>query len=208
MTMYSETLKPKIDKMFDEINKKVSDAISASPSVNLASETISRIVASSTTSRSKTMLSDLYSALSKDVLDKYSNIEMQNKFFEADLRKEIFDKYDFSSSVKELDYKEINKLAVSTGVACGTMLVGGAGIGVYAILKQALVSSLKVPIAVLIAAAIGSFCVSYFAVTEKMNKEKFRIAISEYLNTVKKDFISWFEEIERYFYRRVEEIMT
>lgn len=206
--MFSNVLKPKIDKMFEEINHKVSDAIAVSTSKNEASEAISRIVSVSTTSRSKTMLSDLYSALSKEVLDKYPNVEMQNRFYEADLRKELFDKYDFSKNMKELAYKDIDRLQISLKVAGVTLITGGAGIGIYAILKQALVSSLKVPIAALVVAMIGSFCVSYFAVTERVNKLKFKEAIKEYLYDMKNDFISWFDEIEIYFNKRVIEIMA
>lgn len=206
--MYSDILKSKIDKMFDEISEKVSDAIAVSTTKEIAADNISRIVASATTSRSKTMLSDMYSDLSKAVLDKISDVSIQNRFYEADLRKEIFDKYDFLSNLENFDYKEINRLKISLGVGAGALAVGGTGIGIYAALSHALISTLVIPIAIVFAVAVGAFCASYFVATEKINKSKFKAAILAYLEAVKKDYISWFDEIEVYFNKRVEEIMS
>lgn len=207
MIMYSNTLKPKVDQMFEEIGKKVSETIDASSTRKDAADNISSLVGTETSSRSKTMLSDMYAVLSKSTLDKISNVELQNKFYEADIRSEIFSKYNFSASVSGMGYSEINRTAMSLGIGGGTA-VAGAGITAALALSGALTIPIAVPVAIVFAAAVGAFCLSYFKINPDMNKSRFKAAVSEYLETVKRDFLQWFDTIENYFNTRVKEIFV
>lgn len=202
--MYSDKLKPKVDKLFDEISKSVFESIDISVSRKAAMQNVSEIVSSTLAARSRTMLSDLYSSLSEEVLNKYSSIREQNSFYEADLRGELFSKYNFSSAVSEMDYKEVNQYLVASSATAGTIALGG--LGIYAALKNALISSCVIPIAALVAVSIGVFLVS-FTSTDKVNKANFKKAVKNYLLSVKKEFLAWFDSIEEYFNKRVKEIM-
>lgn len=202
--MYSDVLRPKIDVLFDEISKSVNESIDISASREAAAQSVTDIVSSTLAARSKTMLSDLYSTLSKEVLNNCPDISKQNDFYEADLRGELFSKYNFATTVSKMDYKEVNQLLVAGCVTGGIALVGG--IGVYAALKNALISSWVIPVAALVAVSIGAFLATYIS-TGKINKANFKKATNNYLTGMKKDFLAWFDTIEEYFNKRVQEIM-
>lgn len=205
--MYSNTLIPKVDRMFEEIGEKVSEIIDTSSTRKDAADNIASLVGGETASRSKTMLSDMYAALSKSTLDKISDVEQKNKFYEADIRGEIFSKYNFSASVNGMEYSEISRTAMSLGIGGGTAAVG-SGITVALALSGALTIPIAVPVAIVIAVAVGAFCLSYFKVNPDMNKSRFKVAVSKYLETVKHDYLQWFDEIENYYNKRVKEILT
>ncbi|WP_282937685.1 hypothetical protein [Paenibacillus sp. RC67] len=193
-TVYSEILKPKIDKMFQDLRARVSEIISYSEDVHQAGQKIAIAVASETATRSKTMLSDMYAYLSKQVLQSadFSDVTRKNKFYEANLRKELFDKYSFES-LGTLDFKEVNRVYASLADSAGTVALGG-------ILIVALSpASLAIPIAIVVAASVAAFCASYYKVTPNINKGNFDKAIDKYLSDTKRDFTKWFDEIERYF---------
>ena len=200
--MYSKALKSKIDVMFSDMEEKVSDIITNTTSVNLASENIAALVASETATRSKTMLSDLYTEMSTAVLDSLNDISQQNRFYESNLRQEIFDKYNFEAPGNGINFKEANRVYCSIAAGVGTMAVGS--IFVFALSS----SGPAIPIAIVMAASIAAFCASYFKAMPSINKTNFNIAVNKYLSEVRLDYIAWFEEIERYFNTRVEKIKT
>jgi hypothetical protein len=198
--MYSKSLEPKINKMFSEIGGKVSEIISNAPSMSEASESIANLVASETATRSKTMLSDMFAALSTQVMDSIADVAGKNRFYEANLRQELFDKYVFDVPHGGINFTEANRVYTSLAAGAGTGLAGS--VLVFALSRAAPV----VPIALVVAASVAVFCTWYFKVTPDGNKEKFAAAVDKYLSEVKSGYISWFDEVERYFNRRAEEI--
>ncbi len=198
--MYSKILEPKIDSMFSEIGDKVSELIDNMPSLYMASDSIATLVASETTTRSKTMLSDMYSQLSKQVLDSIHDIAKQNRFYEVNLRQEIFDKYNFEVPSASINFTEANRIYTSFSSGAGTVAFGG-------VLILALSPATPiVPIALVIAASVAVFCTTYFKVTPDINRAKFKLAVNKYLIEVKSGYIAWFDEVEIYFNKRVVEI--
>lgn len=198
--MYSKTLEPKIDKMFSEMGANVSDIITNSPTLKIASDQIITFVVSETTTRSKTMLTDMYTAMSKKVLDSLTDVAKQNRFYEANLRQELFDKYSFEIPRGGIDYSEANRVYTSLAAGAGTAIIGG--VLVFALSPSAPI----VPIALVVAASVAAFFISYLKVTPNRNKKNFKEAIDKFLSEIKLDYIRWFDEVERYFDKRVVEI--
>ncbi len=198
--MYSKTLKSKIEVMFSEMGDKVSDIITNAPSFRMASDNIATLVASETATRSKTMLSDLYSEMSKQVLDSLHDISKQNRFYEVNLRQEIFDKYNFEVPSNGINFKEANRVYCSIAAGVGTMAVGS--VFVFALSS----TGPAIPIALVVAASIAAFCASYFKAMPSTNKSNFNTAVNKYLLEVKLEYIAWFDEVERYFNTRAEVI--
>lgn len=201
---YSATLKPRVEDMFSQLSVKARETIKFAPTVSSASQSIAEIVASETTMRSKTMLEDMYSYLSKQVLEQpiFSDTNNQNRFYELNLRKELFDKYRFDVPVKGIDYIEANRTVTSVAASVGTGIVGGVLIAAIS------PTSLVVPVAIVIGAAVATFCVSYFKAVPDMDKGRFATALDEFLATVKEDLLNWFDEIQAYFERRVQELIN
>lgn len=198
--MYSKTLEPKIEKMFADVNTKISDIISSENSLKSACSQISRLVASETTTRSETMLSDMCNVLSTKVLNSLPNASAKNKFRYADLEQEISKKYNFSIPNEDINFKEANKIVTSLLAGAGTASIGG--LLVYSLSPAAM----TLPIALVIAASISAFCISYFKATPHVNKSKFKVAVNKYLMETKKSYIAWFDEVERYFNKRADEV--
>lgn len=198
--MFSETIKSKIDKMFEELDAKSSEIIKNSFSRSEAAEKVAQIVGSEVALRSKTMLSSMYDTLSETVLNSISEVANRNKFYEANLRVELMDKYSFDLPRDKIDFKEANRVVTSLSVGAGTIAVGG-------LLVFALSPSVPiVPIAIVVAVSVSAFCVSYFKITPNANKSNFKAAVSKYLDEIKGGYIKWLDEAEKYFDRRVDEI--
>jgi len=212
--MYSKILEPKVNEMFEELKKKVSE-ITANSTLNTeqAGYAIAKAVASETTKRSKTMLSDMFDYLSEKILEtpEFSDISMQKKFYELNLLDEIANKYQFDVP-KNIDFKEADKMLKSliagagTATIGGTVVIGGTAV-IGNILKFALTpKSFIVPVALVIAASIAAYCISYFAVVPNSNKNKFNESVNKFLDEIQYQFLAWFDEIEKYFYKRVDEL--
>lgn len=197
--MYSKEIGPKLDQMFAILREKAEDIIDSSPSFRDASERIADLVGSETAIRSKSMFTDMYDVLSDRVLDELGDVSRQNRFFEANLRKEIMEKFNFSAP-GDIDFQEANRVYTSLAAGAGTALVGG--VLVYALSPAAP----AIPIAVVIAAAVGAYCATYYKISPELNKRKFTAAVHQYLLEVKESFMAWLDEIERYFHMRAEEI--
>ena len=198
--MYSKTLEPKINQMFEDISTKVSATIEASYSKKDACDRIAELVGSETATRSKTMLSDMYAALLKQSLDSIGDVAKQNRFYEANLRQEIFEKYNFSTSSSGIDFKEADRVLISLVAGAGTAAVGG--LLIYALSPTAPI----LPIAIVVAASISAFCVSYFKATPSINKSNFKVTVNKYLMDTKSSYIAWFDQVENYFNKRADEI--
>jgi hypothetical protein len=206
--MYSDNITDKVDIMFEELNKKVALIVKESSTASEATDKVTRIVSSELTTRSKSILSDMLFALSDDLMktDFFSDISRQNKFYTINLRQEILRKYQFSPSAT-VDYKEASRTIEALAVG-GTVLVAGGILEVGTVLVKGLsLSSLKpIPIGVLLVASLGAALADYFAVSPKRSRKQMMNAIENYLAQTKKQFLAWFDEVEKYFNMRVEEI--
>ena len=89
--MYSTTIKPKVDTMFTDLRKKVATIVAESSNSNEAVATVTKLVSSELSTRSKSILSDMLFDLSDKLMETevFSDISKQNKFYEINLRQEI-----------------------------------------------------------------------------------------------------------------------
>ena len=206
--MYSTKIMPKVDKMFGELKTRVASIITESSTSKEATDKITETVSSELATRSKSLLSDMLFDLNDSLMETeyFSDITKQNRFTEVNLRKEILDKYKFTASTT-IDYKEASKKINALAVGGGTFLVGGAIEIGYVLIKGLSLSTLvPTPISVLIVASMGAALADYYAVEPNRSKKALKTAIDNYLDKAKTQFIGWFDEVENYYNKRVEEI--
>ena len=206
--MYSNSIKAKVDAIFDELSKRTSSIVMGSSTSNEAITKATELISSELTTRSKSILSDMLFALSDKLLDTefFADISKQNKFYRINLRHEILSKYQFAPSTA-INYKEASRTVQALKVGGATLVVGGvAEIGVVLIAGLSISSLVPIPISVLIVASIGAAMTDYYAIAPKKNKKTLVQALDKYLVELKQQFLNWFDEVERYFNTRVEEI--
>lgn len=206
--MYSSKIKNKVDVMFDNLRKKTPHIIADSSDSNEAINKIVELVSSELTTRSKTILSDMLFDLSDSLMetDFFADIVRQNRFYEINLRQEILSKYQFAVS-DSMNYKEASKEIQAFKVGAIT-LVGGGVVDVGMVLISCLSKSSLAPIPIwaLIAASIGVALTDYLVIEPKKNKKALADAVDSYLVQTKQQFMDWFDEVECFFNKRVEEI--
>ena len=197
--MYS--INKSIDNIFSDLKKESYKLFNLNSNIDSVSKKIADKISLDLTVKSKMLITDLYSEMSKKTLlsKDFEDIERKSKFYETDIKKEILEKYKFKVTNK-IDYKEANKLYTSLGMAAGTMALGG-------IFKYVLQNHINIPFIVIICGAIVAFGVTYFSKpsADKRNLEK---AVNEFLDKTKKEFIAWFDEIEKYYNKRVKDIIN
>jgi hypothetical protein len=190
-----------IDEIFLDLKKESYEVFNLSSNIDIISKKIIDKISLDLTIKSKMLITDLYSEMSKRTLasKEFEDIERKSKFYETNIKKEIFEKYKFQVTNK-IDYKEANKLYTSLGMAAGTMAIGG-------ILKYVLQNNINIPFIVIICGAIMAFGATYF-LKPSVNKKNLEKAVDEFLDKTKKEFIAWFHEIEEYYNRRVRDIIN
>lgn len=206
--MYSTTINPKVDVMFDDLRKKVSSIVIESSTSNEAINNVTKLVSSELAARSKSILSDMLFDLSDSLMetDFFADIARQNKFSEINLRQEILSKYQFAPSTT-VNYREASRTVQALKVGGATFVVGGAiEIGVVLIAGLSISNLVPVPISILIVASIGAALADYYAIEPAKNKKALAQALDNYLVDAKQQFLNWFDEVEKYFNVRVEEI--
>lgn len=206
--MYSTIIKPKIDDIFNDLRKKVLNIVRESSTSAEAISDITKLVSSELATRSKSILSDMLFDLSDKLMDTefFADITKQNRFAEINLRQEILGKYQFTPS-STINYKEASRIVQALKVSVTTLVIGGAAeIGVVLISGLSLSSLVPIPIGVLIVASIGFALADYYTIEPARNKKAFEQALDNYLFGTKQQFLNWFDEVEKYFHMRVEEI--
>ena len=206
--MYSTTIKPKVDVMFNDLRKKVSAIVIESSTSNEAINNVTKLVSSELAARSKSILSDMLFDLSDKLIDTefFADIAKQNRFAEINLRQEILSKYQFALSTT-VNYREASRTVQALKVGGATFVVGGAiEIGVVLIAGLSICNLLPIPISILIVASIGAALADYYAIEPAKNKKALAQALDNYLVDAKQQFLNWFDEVEKYFNVRVEEI--
>lgn len=206
--MYSTTIKHKVDVMFNDLRKKVSTIVVESSTSNEAINNVTKLVSSELAARSKSILSDMLFDLSDKLMDTefFADIAKQNRFAEINLRQEILSKYQFAPSTT-VNYREASRTVQALKVGGATFVVGGAiEIGVVLIAGLSISNLVPVPISILIVASIGAALADYYAIEPAKNKKALAQALDNYLVDAKQQFLNWFDEVEKYFNVRVEEI--
>ena len=206
--MYSTTIKPKVDVMFNDLRKKVSAIVIESSTSNEAINNVTKLVSSELAARSKSILSDMLFDLSDKLIDTefFADIAKQNRFAEINLRQEILSKYQFAPSTT-VNYREASRTVQALKVGGATFVVGGAiEIGVVLIAGLSISNLVPIPISILIVASIGAALADYYAIEPAKNKKALAQALDNYLVDAMQQFLNWFDEVERYFNVRVEEI--
>ena len=206
--MYSTTIKPKVDVMFNDLRKKVSAIVIESSTSNEAINNVTKLVSSELAARSKSILSDMLFDLSDKLIDTefFVFIAKQNRFAEINLRQEILSKYQFAPSTT-VNYREASRTVQALKVGGATFVVGGAiEIGVVLIAGLSISNLVPIPISILIVASIGAALADYYAIEPAKNKKALAQALDNYLVDAKQQFLNWFDEVEKYFNVRVEEI--
>lgn len=206
--MYSTTIKPKVDVMFNDLRKKVAAIVIESSTSNEAINNVTKLVSSELAARSKSILSDMLFDLSDKLIDTefFADIAKQNRFAEINLRQEILSKYQFAPSTT-VNYREASRTVQALKVGGATFVVGGAiEIGVVLIAGLSISNLVPIPISILIVASIGAALADYYAIEPAKNKKALAQALDNYLVDAKQQFLNWFDEVEKYFNVRVEEI--
>lgn len=206
--MYSTTIKPKVDIMFDDLRKKVASVVADSSTSTEAVATATKLVSSELATRSKSILSDMLFDLSDALMETefFADITRQNKFYEINLRQEILNKYQYSPSTT-VNYKEASKELQALKVGGATLAVGGViEIGVVLAAGLSLSNLVPFPISVLVVASISAALTDYFTIEPARNKKNLAHALDMYLINAKEQFLEWFDKIEQFFNKRVEEI--
>lgn len=207
--MYSDTISQKVDKMFNDLRKKIDQIITESNSVSYAMNRIVQLVASETSSRSKSILSDMLFDLNDALFETpyFNDVSRRNNFTKMKLRKEILDKYQFSSTT--INFKETSRTAMALSIGGAVFVVGGIVEIIVVLIKGLEFSNLvPLPVGILVATALGAALVDYLAIEPTRNKSKFKNAVNNYLENTQKQFLLWFDKVEIYFNKRVEEFKS
>ena len=78
--MYSESIKPKVDVMFDDLRKRVNTIVSDSSTSKEATEKITKLVSSELATRSKSILSDMLFDLTDALMETDYFKDFSNSF--------------------------------------------------------------------------------------------------------------------------------
>lgn len=206
--MYSATIKPKVDKMFSDLGKQTKEIIASATSMNDAITRATHLVSSEVSTRSKTILNDMLNDLTNSLLETeaFSDISKQNAFYRSNLREEILSKYCFAISAS-VNYTDSSKTIQALKVG-GATLVAGTVIELVIVLTKgiSLSSLVPIPISVLVVISIGATVADYYAFEPARNKKRLALAFDDYLAQAKQQFLNWFDEVEFFFNKRVEEI--
>ena len=196
--MYNSELKKEIHIMFQELSEKAKEIVDTSRTSQMATERISKAVASRVTAESEGYIVDMYTCLViKIKADEYfKDPEHLNAFYRLNLREKLNDRYHFEvesldAYKKGIEFKEVNKLYAAAGATAGTLAVGG-------ILKFAISGLIHIPVAIIIAGAVIAGVAAYFSVPEK-NKKVYNRAVNKYLNDMENEILEWLTEVESYF---------
>lgn len=206
--MYSTTIKPKVDEMFSTLRLQVSSIVNESSTPNDAVDNVTKLVSSELATRSKSILSDMLFSLSDELMetDFFSDLKRQNRFSEINLRQEILSKYQFAPSAT-IDYHEASSSVAAMKMGGAVFVAGGiAEIGVVLIKGLTLSDLIPIPISLLLAASIGAALADYYAIEPEKNRKSLARVLDIYLVDTEQQFLRWFDEVEKYFNVRVEEI--
>lgn len=206
----SEKVKGYIKELFTEMNAEVAGMARTSAPSTSAIQTIMDYVSSTITAASEGYIVDLYRELSRKTLseDIFKDPATANKFYELNMRKLISDAYHFDVKCLDtystgLDFKEINRVYVSAGVAVGSASVGGILLGVLS-------GVVDIPLVVIIAGAVLSGIagggVTYSKIVPEKNNTNFKNAVVSLMGELEAELLHWVDEIVQFYNQKIDEL--
>jgi hypothetical protein len=194
-----EALRPSINKTFKDIRSHIFD-------IELERHTTQRdriikaicdYVTQTITAESKSLLSSFYSNMMDQTLgnEPFLTARNKNKFYDKDIRRMIFDRYDVSVS-ENINYTQTSEKFKALPIPAGMATLG-------VVLSIALSKVVILPISLIIAGGLYYFISEY---EKDKNQKEFMAAIDRYINSVKGELIIWFEHIEAFYHEQVEEL--
>ena len=164
-------------------------------------------VVDETASYSRSILSDVLFELNQLIFQEplFTDVTIQNKFYEFDLRQEIINKYQFTADCS-FEYQDKDKL-ISALKATGITFTAGGAIAVGTTLVAGLSASslAPLPVAILIGLSLVVALTEYFYLSPNRSQNNLLHALNQYLEETEKQLTNWFNEIEKYFFNRVED---
>ena len=206
--MYSSKIRPKVDILFHELKEKALMIVNDSSTENEAVNNVTKIVSSELAARSKSILRDMLFELTDALMETefFTDVLKQNKFAEINLRQEILEKYRFSYNAV-IDYNEASRASQAMKVGGTVFIIGGAAeIGTVLIRGLSFSSLAPIPVGVLIALSLGAVLADYYFIAPSRSKKALLQALNNYFIEAKRQLLNWFDEVEKYFNMRVEEI--
>lgn len=206
----SEKVKGYIKKLFVEMNDEVADIVSTSLNSTAATQSIMEYVSSKIAASSEGYMVDLYGELSRKTLSEeiFKDSANANKFYELNMRKKISDAYkfdvqDLDAYSEGIDFKEINRLYTSAGVAVGGVFLGG-------ILMGALSGVVHIPLVVIIAGAVvaglAAGGVTYVKGVPNTNRVNFKKAVVTFMSELEEELLNWVDDVVEFYNQKVEEL--
>ena len=200
MSSKIDALMPLIKKKFDAIRSDVSGIERNTEQRERVIKAICDYVTQTITTESKLLLSSFYSLLMDETLAHepfLNNTKNKNIFYRLDIFSEISGKYNFSIS-EDIDYRQAHKKYSALLFPAGTI-----GIGV--ILSIALSKVIIIPVSLVVAGVLYCFISEQ---GENKNRYEFKAAINCYLDTVESELCIWLKDIEEFYNKQVEELIS
>lgn len=196
--MMSDNIKNKIEVLIDEISNEVANMKLSPNDFDVNTRQICSFVSSKITSTCKGLMSTLYTELSCETLksDFFKDNTNANRFYDLDLRSHIYEKYNFEPEYK-INFNAINSQLVAIGIPLGI-----AGIGVA--LSLSITEPIVIPVALVV-------CALLYPVIKKrldsVNKQQYDTIVEKYIKDLKNELILWFDSIETYYKKQVDELI-
>ena len=206
----SEKVKGYIKELFLEMNEEIADIIRISPTAAAAMQSIMEYVSIKIAASSQGYMVTIYSELSKKTLseDIFKDPANANKFYELNMRKRISDAYHFD--VQDLNiyntgvnFKEINRVYTSAGVAVGSSAVSGILLGV---LSQVIDIPMVVIIAGAVVAGLAAGGATYVKGVPNANRANFKKAVVAFMAELENELLNWVDEVVQFYNQKVEEL--
>lgn len=206
----SEKVKDYIKNLFVDLKEEVTDIVRTSPSPTVATQRIMEFVSGKIAASSQGYMVDLYGELSKKTLSEeiFQDPANANKFYALNMRQKISDAYQFDvqdlrSYSTGVDFREINRVYASAGVAAGSAVVGGILMGVLS-------GVVDIPMVVIIAGAIlagvAGGGVTYVKVVPEKNKMNYLKAVAAFMVELEGELLNWVDEVVKFYNQKIAEL--
>ncbi len=194
----SDNIKNKIEALIDEIANDVANMKLSSNDFDENTKQVCSYVSSKVTAKCKGIMSTLYTELSCETLksDIFKDNTNANKFYDLDLCSHIYEKYNFEPENK-INFNAINSQLVALGIP-----IGIAGIGVA--LSLSITKPIVIPVALIVAALLYPLIKKGL---DSTNKQQFFTVVEKYVKDLKVELLSWFDSIEIYYKKLVDELI-
>lgn len=202
--MLKQETRNKIETHIQNIIREITDNSISSLSENIDNKTVLHDTVQKTVNlinlESKKLILDIYEALKQQTFQdrRFQSIDFKVRFYKANIYNTLVQQFSFKAPDNIKEIKEGTK--INKNIASGT--VGGAAVLLGVTIGK---TGLLVPLAV--ALTLAGVTYTYLNSLEKKQKSEAVSAINEYLDNVKKAFLQWINEIEKFYDAEIEKIM-